>query len=116
MPGLDRESEPLEPRLDHLRAANQDGPRHALFGQHLRGAQHALVFSVGIDDAYALSCALGDHRLHDEAGAKDEAVEAVLIGVEVADRSLGDTALDGCTRDGWCDAEDETLVERGGMM
>ena len=36
--------------------------------------QHALVLAFGIDDALAAGARGGEDRLHDEAGAEDEAV------------------------------------------
>ena len=71
----DREAEALEPRLDHPRAADQDRARDLVLDDGLHRAQHALVLALGIDDALGVLLRLGEDRLHDEAGAEDEAVQ-----------------------------------------
>ncbi|MGX1142132.1 hypothetical protein AB7M11_006368 [Bradyrhizobium ottawaense] len=51
----------------------------------MRGAQHALVLAFGVDHAHRLGLGLGEHRLHDEAGAEGEALEQRGVLVEIGD-------------------------------
>jgi hypothetical protein len=65
-----------------------------VFQQHLGGAQHALVLAVRHRRRAWLSHSRrGDDRLHDQAGAEDEPVQPVQIGVEILDRPGGDAAV-----------------------
>ena len=111
----DAQAVAFQPHVDHVRAADQDRLGDALFEHDLRGAQHALVLAVGIDDALGLR-ALGDREdgLHHQARAEDEAVELVDIGVEIVDRARGDAALASSPGDGRRDAQDQARVERRG--
>jgi hypothetical protein len=84
----DAQSVALQAGLDDLRTADQDRLGDAFLEQHLRGAQHALVFAFGEDHALAFGILRrGEDRLHDEAGAEDKAVQLVEIGVEIGDRA-----------------------------
>ncbi len=53
-------------------------------------------------------------RLHDEAGAKDGALQLLLIGVEILDRFSRDAALHRRARDGRGDAQDQARIEGRG--
>ena len=111
---LERQAEALEALLDHRRAADQDDLADLLLDDHLRGAQHALLLAVGEGDALPLPARLVDDRLHHEAGAEDEAVELLAVGVEIGDRALGDAGVHRGPRHRRRDPEDQPLVERVG--
>ncbi|MNU62081.1 hypothetical protein D3C71_512970 [compost metagenome] len=111
----DAQAEALQARLDDLRTADEDRDAGAFFQEHLGGAQHALVFAFGKDDALLFGGFRGiEDRLHDEAGAPDETVQLVEIGFEIGDRPGGDAACGRCTGDSRRDAQDETRIERRG--
>src|ERR1700723_1413065 len=78
----------------------------------LRRAQHPLVLALGIDDALLRLARRGEERLHQEAGAEDEAAEPVGVGVEVGDRPPSDAALHRRMRHRGCDAQHQTWIER----
>ena len=64
-----------------------------------------------------LACArLGgrEDRLHDQAGAEDEAVQPVEIGGQVGDRARRDAAVAGRLRHGRRDAQDQPRIEGRG--
>src|SRR5260370_984405 len=77
-------------------------------------AKHALVLALRVDDALLGRTRLGEERLHDEAGAEDEAVELVGVSVEVGDRPPSDAALHGRACDRRRNAQHETRIERTG--
>ena len=54
----------------------------------LGGAQHALVLALGIDHALGIGLRLLEQRLHQEAGAEDEARELLAIGLDIDQLSL----------------------------
>ncbi len=110
--GLDREAEALDPRLDHGRPPDQDRPRQLLLQHHLRGAQHALVLALGIDHANRLGLGLGEHRLHDEAGAEREALQLRGIFVEILDRPRRHAGFHRRLRHRRRDAQDQPRIER----
>ena len=78
----------------------------------LRGAQHALVLALGIDHALRIGLRLREQRLHDEAGAEDEAAEGFRIGLEILERPRGDAAIHRGLRDRRRDAQDQARIER----
>ena len=112
LPGLDREAEPLEPRLDHGGTPDQDRPRQFLLEHDLRRAQHALVLALGIDHADRLGLGLGEHRLHDEAGAEREALQQRGIFVEILDRARRHAGFHRGLRHRRRDAQDQPRIER----
>jgi hypothetical protein len=73
MPGWIAQTEALDADFDDVRTADQDRLAPFLLPAHLGGAQHALVFAIGIDDAHRL-LGLREDRLHHQAGAEDEAL------------------------------------------
>ncbi len=102
----------LEARFDDLRTADKDRLGRILLQQNLGGAQHALVLAFGKDHALLLGLLRGgEDRLHDEAGAPDETVELVEIGVEIGDRAQRHPGLGRRAGNGRRDAQDEALVE-----
>ena len=84
-PRPDPQAETLGAARHDLRAADQDRRRQPFLQDDLRGAQHALVLALGVDDALAVRLCRGDDRPHDQAGAQHETVEPVEIGVEIGD-------------------------------
>ena len=110
--GMDGQAEALDAVADHLRPADQDRLGEALLQHHLRRPQHPLVLALGIDHALHRRARLGEQRLHDEAGAEDEAVELVGIGVEIGDRPARDAALHRRARDRRRDAQHQPRIER----
>ena len=112
LPGLDREAEPLEPGLDDGGASDQDRPRQFLLKHDLRRAQHALVLALGIDHADRLRLGLGEHRLHDEAGAERKAFQQRGIFVEILDRPRRHAGFHRGFRHRRRDAQDQPRIER----
>ena len=108
---LNRQAEALDSVLDHVRTADQDRFGQPLLQHHLRRPQHALVLAFGIDDRLHRRPRLGEHRLHDEARAEDEAIELIGVGVEIGDRPAGDAALHCRARDRRRDAQHQPRVE-----
>ena len=74
--------------------------------------KHPLVLALGIDDALHRRPRLGEQRLHHEAGAEDEAVELIGIGVEIGDRPPRDAALHRGARDRRRNAQHQPRIER----
>ena len=109
---MDRQAEALDAVADHLRPADQDRLGEALLQHHLRRPQHALVLALGIDHRLHRRARLGEQRLHDEAGAEDEPVELIGVGVEIGDRPASDAALHRRARDRRRDAQHEARIER----
>ncbi len=89
----DAQAEARQPRLDDARAPDQDRAADAVFQQHLRRPQHALVLAVGEDHALLRIARDREDRLHHEAGAVDEAVQPIEIGVPVRDRAQRDAVF-----------------------
>ena len=101
----------LKPRGDDVRPADEDGNREAFLQHRGGGAQHALVLAVGEDDALGRAAGAAEHRAHDEAGVEDEAVEPVVVGVEITDRAARHAAVHGGARHRRRNAQDEPRVE-----
>ena len=110
--GPDQQTEALDARLHHRRAADQDGTRQILLQHHLRGPQHALVLAFGIDHADRLGLGLGKHRLHDEAGTEGKALQLRAILLEARDGSAGNTRFHGRSCDRGRNAQDQPRIER----
>ena len=56
----------LDPPLDHLGPADQDGPGDALVHHHLDGAQHRLLLAVRVDQPLRMARRRLEQRLHQE--------------------------------------------------
>ena len=113
-PGPDRQAEAGEPLFEHRRPADQDRTRESLLDHDLGRPQDALILAFGVDDAHRLALRLGEHRLHDEAGAEDKTVEPFLVGVEVGDRPRRDAGRHRRLGDRRRDAQDQARIERIG--
>ena len=111
MPGFDGETEALDPRLDHRGTANQNRARQLLFQHHLSGMQHALVLTLGVDDADRLGLGFREHRLHDQTGAEREPLELGGVVVEFLDRTRRNARLHRCSRHCRRDAQDKPRIE-----
>ena len=61
-PRPDLQAKALGAARDHLRAADQDRRREPFLEDDLRGAQHALVLALGVDDALPLRLRGRDDR------------------------------------------------------
>jgi len=100
-------------RLDHGRAADQDGRGQAVIEHQLCGAQHALVFALGIGHALGGGGARGtEHRPHQHAGGIDKARQALAVGVHVLDRAHGHARRFGGFGHGRGNAQNQARVKR----
>ncbi len=84
---------------------------------HLRSAQGAVVFAVGIGHALgAVGHGLGgvEDGAHQQAGLRNKALQLLAVGVHVGDRALGHTGVGCGLRHGGRDAQDQTRVKRLG--
>ena len=98
--------------LDHMGPADQDRARQVLIDHHLGRAQHPVVLALGVADPLVDFRRGREDRLHDRAGAVDEAAELVAVGLHVGDRPGGDAGLHGRFRDRRGDGRDQARVER----
>ncbi len=112
LPGRIERPKALEAGFEHARAGDEDGMGNALLDHRLRGAQHALVLAHGVDDALLVLLRALEQRTHDEAGAEDELVELLVIGVEIGDGPGGDAGVHGRLGHRRGDAQDEARIER----
>ena len=110
--GLDAQAHALDARLDHRRATNEDRPGQAIVGNMLDCAQDRFFLAFGIDDALHVAARAVEHRFHDQAGAEDEGVEALAIGLDVGKRSRGDTGFHRRHRNGGGQLKQQTRIER----
>ncbi|MNS55454.1 hypothetical protein D3C72_882900 [compost metagenome] len=81
----------------------------------MHGAQHALFFAFGVDDAFEVGRRGFGHqeqRLHEGAAAVDELLQAVRVRLQVLDRTRGDAGILGCLGHRWRDLDQQTRIER----
>ena len=115
VPGLDLQAIALQADVDDVRTADQDRMRQPFLQHHLRGAQHALVLAVGIDDALGAGRLGGrEDRLHHQPRAEHEAGQAVDVGRPVLDRPRCDLGFASGLGDGRRNAQDQPGIERRG--
>src|SRR4030095_4742077 len=69
--GRNTQPEALEPRLDDGWPADQDRTREPFVDHDLYGAQHALLFALGVDDGLRRRLRGGGHRLYHQSGVVD---------------------------------------------
>ena len=96
---------------DHVRPADQDRLGQSVVDHHLDGAQHPQCLAFGVDQALGLPGGGVEDRLHEHPGTEDEAAEALLVGVEVLDRTGRHAALHGRLGDRGRDFHDQPQVE-----
>ena len=86
------QAEFLDARQQHGGTAHQDGTRQAFVDDDLHGAQHALIFALGEDDAGFSAAAhdtLGrrEQRLHEGARVIHELLQLFLVRFQVRQRT-----------------------------
>ena len=82
----------------------------------LHGAQHALVFAIGVDDALGRLLGLGEQRAHQLARVVHEAHQLLAVGLDVLDGTGGHAGLGGGLGHGRGDLHDQARIEGLGMM
>ena len=109
---LERRADAFEALADHLGAPDQDRQRQLFVEDDLHRAQDALVLAFGVNDARRLAVARREeHRTHADAGAVDEALQLLAVGVHVEDRALGDARVHRCLRHRRRDDQDQARIE-----
>ena len=76
------------------------------------GIKGALILALGVHNPLRRCLCLREHRLHDEAGAEHEAVEALGVSGEIRDRPRGDARIHRSLRDSGRDLDDQARIER----
>src|SRR5690606_15664795 len=86
---------------------------NSLLDYDLSCAQHAFIFTVGINNAlwFFLCAGRGKDRLHDEARAEDEAIETVEIGLHVFNWARRHARFHRGLGHCGSDAENQALIE-----
>ena len=107
----DLEAGPFTAPLDHLGATDQDRRIGGLFHDRLRRTKHALVLTLGKDDAAGGGAGGLEHRPHDHGRAEHRAIELLLIGRHILERALGHAGFHGRFSHGTGDNADEARVE-----
>ena len=107
----DRQAVSREPRLDHVGATDHRAFGDALFADGLNRREHAVVLAVGVDHALGLLAGRLHQRLHDEAGAEDEARQPIVVGGEVLDRLARHAGIHRRTGYRRRDAQDQPRIE-----
>ena len=86
---LEAQTHACDARFDHRRASDQDRPGEAVVGDVLDRTQHGFLFAFGVHDPLDVGAGAIEHRLHDQAGAEDERVQAFAIGGDIVERARG---------------------------
>ena len=99
--------------LDDRRTTDQDRAGKFFFDHDLGGAQHALIFAFGKNDALALGLAGGlENGTHADTGVIDEFGELGAVGIPIGDRPGRDARINRRQGDCRCDLDDEARIER----
>ena len=110
--GLQAQAGGGDARLDDGGAANQNRPRQTVVDSGLRGAQHALVFALGVGDALQVGLGGGKHRAHKHAGLVDKARQAFAIRLDIGNRARGHARLGRSLRHGGRNTQNQARVKR----
>ncbi len=108
----DPQPELLDAPLDDLRPADEDRLGDALVDDHLRGAQHALVLALRVDDPLRRLLGRLEDRLHQQSRVVDELRQPLAVRREIVDGLRGDPRVHRRLRHRRRDGHDQPRVER----
>src|SRR5690606_13999913 len=109
--GDQAQAELLDAHLDDRRAAHQDGLRDLFVDDHLDSTQHALIFAVGVNDAFGRVFGLHEQRAHELTRVVDQAHELLTVSFDVFEGTPGHPGIHGGLGHRRSDLDDQTWVE-----
>ena len=103
----------FEAMFDHAGTADQNRAGKFFFDNYLSGAQHALIFTFGKNDALALSLTGGlENGSHADTGVIDELGELGAVGIKISNRPRCHAGIHCGLSHGRGDLDDQARVER----